>query len=763
MDSVNNIIEELRKDTSFMENITCWETISAGKGKFVPFPDSLDPALGKIISSRGISELYSHQAEAYGHVRKGKSILVVTPTASGKTLCYNLPVLQGLMEDREAKALYLFPTKALSQDQQSELNEILLGGDLPVKVSTYDGDTPSSVRAAARETGRIIISNPDMLHSGILPNHPKWIRFLSRIKYVVIDEIHIYRGVFGAHVINLLRRLNRILAFYGASPVFICCSATIGNPKEHAERILERDMVIIDGNGAPSGTKHVLLYNPPVVDAVQGIRRGVVLESRRLAVRFLKKGIKTIVFARSRVNTELIASYINHQLKNHFNENSRIRVESYRGGYLPNERREIEKGLRDGSIKGVVSTNALELGIDIGGLDVSILAGFPGSIASTWQQAGRAGRRNTVSLVIIVASSAPVDQYLVSHPEYLFGKSPESAYSDSDNIYVLSDHLKCALFELPFKRNEPFGTSAEELLSYLEETGVCRYTEGSYFWSDRSYPAEQVSLRSATSENVVIINTSRGNEVLGEMDRPSAKELLFKDAIYIHRGSQYTVELLDIENKKCLVKESDVNYYTDAIVKRDIKVLAKDRENRIEGINLLIGDILVRSQVAKFKKLRFHTHENIGSGDIFLPEEEMHTRALICLFTAGTVPGDLFNSYSTLLKEQIIASLGTLIRNVAPFFLLCDRSDLGIAERLKDPELDVPALFIYDSSPGGSGLSEGLEDTLSFVFRAALDIVRDCSCQRGCPSCVGPDDGKAGEENRREAVYKFLSEWLGEA
>jgi len=765
MTQVHAILEGLRRDPAFLSCVSRWETIERRSGSYAPFPDDIDPELARVFADRGIEKLYTHQLQAYRAVRNGKNLLVVTPTASGKTLCYNLPVLQGLLEDPEAKGLYIFPTKALAQDQQAELNGIILSGPLPLKVATYDGDTPQSSRVAARDTGRIIITNPAILHSGILPNHPKWIRFLGRLSYIVIDEIHIYRGVFGSHMTNLIRRLKRITEFYGSRPLFILCSATIGNPEELARRILEEDVETVDENGAPSGEKHVILYNPPLVDRVQGIRRGVVLESRRLAVRFLEKGVKTIVFARSRVNTELIAGYINRTLASFFTDNHRIRVESYRGGYLPNERRKIEQGLRDGSIQGVVSTNALELGIDIGGLDVSILAGFPGSIASTWQQAGRAGRRNTTSLVILVASAAPVDQYLITHPDYLFGASPESAYIDPDNLFILMAHLKCALFELPFKAGSRFGGPVDELLSYLEEEGGCRYAEGTYYWADRSYPAEQVSLRSASNENVVIIDVScgGGGEVIGEMDRPSAKEMLFEGAVYIHRGEQYMVTRLDIANKRCEVRPCDGNFYTDGIVKRDIKILHRDLEEERMGMNVILGDILVRSQVTKFKKIRFASHENIGYGDIFLPEEEMHTRALACVFDGETAAGRAFQALPEMTREQVMAGIGTLVQNVSPFFLLCDKGDIGVAERLRDPELDLPALFIYDSCPGGTGLSEGFLDRMPEIFAAAFELVSDCPCERGCPSCIGPDDGKGGLDNRKAGVIAFLACLLGRA
>ncbi len=759
---IEQLIAQLENDKAFLSCVTRWEKIPARQGQYSDLPSELHPALSAALKKRGISRLYTHQALCYQHVRAGKNITVVTPTASGKTLCYNLPILQSLLEYPTAKALYLFPTKALSQDQQAELNEVVLGGEMPVKIYTYDSDTPGSVRVSARETGRIVISNPDMLHTGILPNHPKWIKFLQNLRFVVIDEVHTYRGVFGSHMTNLIRRLKRILRFYNTKPLFICCSATIGNPLELSQAVIEEQAQLIDKSGAPSGSKHLIFYNPPLVDPVQGIRRGVVKEAQKLAVWFLKTGIKIIVFARSRVRTELIASYINKSLANVYTDNQRIRVESYRGGYLPNERHSIEQGLRQGTVQGVVSTNALELGIDIGGLDAAILAGFPGSIASSWQQAGRAGRSTTVSLAVIIASASPLNQYIINHPEYFLEKSPESGWIDANNMYILLDHLKCAVFELPFKQSEGFPGPVKELLDYLEENGVIHRSVDSYYWADRSYPAEQISLRSATSENVVIVNTSKGKqEVIGEMDRPSAKELLYDNAIYMHRGEQYVVTSLDMENKRCYVEETDVNYYTDSIVKTDIKLLHEDTRYDIANIRLVVGDILVRTQAAKFKKLKFNTHENIGYGDIHLPEEEMHTRSVVVLFAEHTPAGTAFSNLDDAEKIPVIARLGYLIKNVSPVFLLCDPRDIGIAERLKDTHFACPCLYIYDSYPGGTGLSEGFTERAHSIFRAALERVELCSCKTGCPSCIGAVEATADNKiNAKIALHTFLKVWL---
>jgi DEAD/DEAH box helicase domain-containing protein len=738
-----------------------------------------------------MEKLYTHQAEVFSESRKGRNVTVVTPTASGKTLCYNLPVLQALLEDDEARALYLFPTKALSQDQQAELNELIHpSGEavLPVKVCTYDGDTPDSLRTAARDSGRIIITNPDMLHAGVLPNHPRWIKFFSNLAYIVIDEAHAYRGVFGSHVANVLRRLRRVASFYGSSPRFILCSATIANPGELASALIGAATVLVDRNGAPRGKKLVVLYNPPLVDAVQGIRRGVVSESRRWMLALLREGIKTILFAHSRIKTEVLASYVNEDLKNIYTDNSRVRVEAYRGGLLPNERREIEQGLREGAIQGVVSTNALELGIDIGGLDASVVAGFPGSFHSFWQQSGRAGRRGGMSVSVFIASASPLDQFIMNDTGWFFGKSVEEGRVDPDNPYILTDHVKCASFELPFRDeaiergDDPFASGAVCVLSGLEEDGVVRHTAGRWHWADRSFPAEGISLRSAASDNVVIVDLTGGrDQVIGEMDRPSAREMLFANAVYLHRGRQYLVEKLDIENRVCQVREADVNYFTDGLVKTDIKVLTEDEwfsyprgvEDAVPdaegpdaggpgsagpgagvqelsgecGARGVLSDVLVRSQVSKFKKLRFRTHENIGYGDIDLAEEEMQTRSAVFLFGPGTLGGEFLETLKVENTGSVLSGAGTLIKTIAPVFLLCDSRDLGIAERVRDPHFGIPALYVYDKYPGGTGLSEALVRKAPLLFRTILKTIERCPCKAGCPSCVGPGADKEGTRN----------------
>jgi len=767
-----SIVDGILSDPAFAPFIVESRIMGETEGSFVPFPQGIDPRIIEALHSRGIDRLYSHQGAVWEHARAKRNVVVVTPTASGKTLCYNLPCLQALLEDPASRALYLFPTKALSQDQQSELNEIVLGGSLPVKICTYDGDTPDSLRVAARDSGRIVISNPDMLHAGVLPNHPKWIKFFSSLKYVVVDEAHAYRGVFGSHVANVLRRLKRIAAFYGASPTFILCSATIGNPRELCEALVGEEVALVGENGAPRGEKRVILYNPPLLDSVQGIRRSVMTESQRWALAFLRAGVKTILFAHSRVRTEVVASYINESVANVYTDNSHIRVEAYRGGLLPNERREIEKGLRDGSVQGVVSTNALELGIDIGGLDAAVVAGFPGSFNSFWQQAGRAGRRGGGSVAVFVASSSPLDQFVVRNPDWFFRRPSEEARLDADNPYVLADHVKCAAFELPFKEGEEFGSDVLSVLGFLEEDGIVRKTGGRWYWSDRSYPAERISLRSATADNVVIVDATKGrNTVIGEMDRPGAKELIFDNAVYLHRGRQYLVKKLDIQNRRCIVEEADVNYFTDALVKTDIKPLSEDEyfeytipdheagdhetgqhvasDHEPEGASsraglsgpvvarAVLGDVLVRSQVAKFKKIRFHSHENIGYGEVDQGEEETQTRAIAFLFPGDTAGGLALSGLDEAGVGAALGGFGSLVRHIAPMFLLCDQRDLGVAERTRDPHFGVPAVYVYDRYPGGTGLAEALARRAAELFGNALNAIRACPCEGGCPSCVG--------------------------
>ena len=751
---VKEIIQELENDYTIRPYLTALEHLPAQEARLADFPDWLDKALVNQLQQDGITSLYAHQASALEAVNNGQNIVVVTPTASGKTLCYNLPVLDKIMKEPESRALYLFPTKALSQDQLRELYRLIEALDKSISTFTYDGDTPVSARSAIRNQGHIIVTNPDMLHTGILPHHTKWYRLFQNLKYVVMDEIHIYRGVFGSHMANVLRRLRRICEFYGAKPQFICCSATIANPLELAEKITEEKFTLINNNGAPSGEKYFLFYNPPVVNRPLGIRKSLIKETARLVSKFLNHDIQTIVFARSRLTTELLTSYLKDYLTKIGQDRDLVR--GYRGGYLPNLRREIEKGLKDGLIKGVVSTNALELGVDIGQLDACFIAGYPGTIASTWQQAGRAGRRIHSSVAVLVASSIPLDQYIINSPDYFFKETPENAVIDANNLSILISHIKCAAFELPFRAGEQFGSEElEEILQFLEEKGFIHFTQHKWHWMSEAYPADEISLRSASPDNFAIIDLEKGeNKVIGEIDRESAPTTIYEGAIYIHEGEQYTITKLDYNDYKAYAKKVDVNYYTDAQVESHIKVLEVFEGKEEENIKHQYGEIAITTISTRYKKVKFYTHENLGYGKINLPAEDMHTTAYWLILSAAfsNLAGGKISSGFTFDLGGGLLALSNIMVNVTPLFIMCDPKDIRAVAQVRSPFTDLPTLFIYDNYPGGVGFSEKIFEFRDKILRAARDLIENCGCEEGCPSCVGPIN-QVGSNGKQSALF----------
>jgi DEAD/DEAH box helicase domain-containing protein len=751
-------------------------------GEFVDFPERLAPEVVAVYKRRGIERLFSHQAEALENVLAGRHTVVATPTASGKTLIYNAAALDALQRDPQAKSLYLFPTKALSQDQLAELFDMNKALGDRLGLYTYDGDTPTSMRQAIRKQAQIVISNPYMLHSGILPHHTKWASLFENLKYVVIDELHYYTGVFGSHVANVLRRLKRVCAFYGARPVFIMSSATIANPAELAERLIEEEVALVDRNGAPRGAKFLVFFNPPVVNRQLGIRRSYVSMTREIAGILLRHGLQVITFANSRLIAEILVTYLKSDFEKTVQDRDTVR--GYRGGYLPKKRREIEKGLRDGRIKAVVSTNALELGIDIGSLDAAVLASYPGSIASTWQRVGRAGRRSSQSLGVLVASSLPIDQYIVSHPEYFSGQSPEMGRINPDNLTLLVDHVKCAAFELPFARGDRFGgEDLEEILSYLAEQQVLLAKDGKWFWTAEGYPADAVSLNRVTSDNFVVVDRSEGERVIAEVGFSDALETLHPKAIYILEGEQYVVEELDYENRKAFLTRSHADYYTDSITYTKIQVLDVFDETRGKNVNFTYGDVHVFSQVVGFKKLKFFTMENVGAGELQLPQQEMHTTGFWLTVKNEVLRGLDFSNEE---KVEAVAGIAYLMKQISPVILLCDARDVGVAiednltqEPLpagmlagmrRAPALGVdaafadrfePNIFIFDRYPGGVGFSETLYEKGSLLLEKALEIIEHCPCPGGCPSCVGPAVRAGG--NHKDAarfILKLLLERL---
>ncbi|MBR3196216.1 MAG: DEAD/DEAH box helicase [Clostridia bacterium] len=745
------ILESWKNDPNVMDYVTCWQKIPARPAVYASWPEDMHPKLSDMLQKRGIRLPYSHQAEAFRLISGGKDTVIVTPTASGKSLCYQVPVLDAILKDKDARALFLFPTKALSADQVTELYSMITALDCDIKAYTYDGDTSVSARKAVRSAGNIVVTNPDMLHSGILPNHVKWVKLFENLRYVVIDEIHTYRGIFGSHLTNVIRRLKRICQFYGSDPVFVCCSATIANPLQLAETITGRRMSVVDKSGAPYGERDMIFYNPPVVNKQLGIRKSALTQARMFASVLIANHVQTIVFARSRLMVEVLLTYLKAIVRDPLGGSERVR--GYRGGYMPLERRAIEKGLKNGSVTGVVSTNALELGVDIGSLEACVLCGYPGTIASTWQQAGRAGRRNSSSVTLFIANSSPMDQFIVTHPEYFFEQSPEMALVNPDNLYIFMSHLKCAAFELPFEDGEEFGNVAttEEALSYLQEEGILQHVAGRWHWSSETFPAADISLRSASNENVIIVDTTgNDNRVIGEMDHFTAPMLLHDEAIYIHEGVQYQVEKLDLPMHKAFIKRTNVDYYTDADMQVDVKVMdVFDEEEEGDRVDMF-GEVLVNSLVTVFKKIKFDTHENIGWGQIHLPEMTMHTQAVWYSWPKG-LPG--------MNEGQIgraLSGVTNLLANVAPLFLMCDPRDIVTFYQVRQPFTNAPTLFLYDAIPGSMGLSEKMFHMKDEVFRQALSMLDTCPCETGCPSCVGPDSEPDSKELTRRLLLSIL-------
>ncbi|MDP8979314.1 MAG: DEAD/DEAH box helicase [Acidobacteriota bacterium] len=724
---------------------------AASAGEFAEIPGTLHGELRGLLDARSIQRLYAHQAESLRLSDAGRNVVVVTPTASGKTLCYNLPVLNRMFADPTARALYLFPTKALAEDQLHEFD------GTEIRAFTYDGDTPQDARKAIRERANIVLTNPDMLHSGILPHHTKWAKCFENLRYIVIDELHYYRGVYGSHLANVLRRMKRICEFYGSAPQFICCSATIANPKELAEALTGQPFELVDRNGAPRGEKYVVFYNPPVVNKQLGIRRSYLHETRRLAIEFIERRQQTLVFANSRLATEILLKYLRDACERGPLPADTIR--GYRGGYLPRERREIERKLRDGEIRAVVATNALELGIDIGSLDVVVMAGYPGSIASTWQRSGRAGRRQTSSMAVMVASSAPLDQYVVEHPEYFFGRSPEHAHINADNLEILLNHLKCAAFELPVREGEKFGAhDPSELCRFLaEDLKLLHYSAGCWHWTSDTYPADAVSLRAVTSDNFVVVDITSEPKVIAEVSFPAALTELHEKAIYLHEARQYQVERFDYDGRKAYVRRVECDYYTDAIDYTRVKQIDEFDSAPQNGAAAGHGEVRVNRQVVGFKKIKFYTMENVGAGKLSMPEQELHTTSFWLHFPRPFLDG--MEELSAEEKQNGLTGLGNVLQTVAALLLMCDPRDLGIAlteDISRGTGNFEPDLFLYDNYPGGIGQSAPLFGLRQRLLDGARDVLDACGCEAGCPACVGAQ-GETGSR-AKVAAGRILEE-----
>ncbi|MBT6150587.1 MAG: DEAD/DEAH box helicase [Chloroflexi bacterium] len=826
--SLKQLLSHWRADPSIASNIVNWQTIPARPAKFTPIPQDIHPSLSTALHNQGIDQLYTHQTESWQHSSQGENVVVVTGTASGKTLAYNLPVLDRLIRIPEGRALYLFPTKALAQDQKNELENfnLQIPPELRVPVATYDGDTKQTERPKIRKNARLIISNPDMLHTGILPHHTKWEDFFRNLQYIVIDEMHTYRGVFGSHVANVMRRLKRITQFYGSSPQFILTSATIANPRELANGLIEKKTHLVDQDGAPRGEKHFLFYNPPITNEELGIRRSVMQESVRLVNDLLTYNIQTILFGKARRSVEVMLNYLRESAPIPPNQ-----IRGYRSGYLPRQRREIEKGLREGDVKAVVTTSALELGIDIGSMDAAVLAGYPGSISGTWQQAGRAGRKEDASLSILATSANPLDQFLAHHPGFFFERSPEQALINPNNLLILLGHLRCAAFELPFHADEGFGEvpgeEVAEFLHLLEEGQEVHQSNGKYFWMADDYPATAISLRSA-SPNVIVLHaqTDDGWRIVGKVDSASADWMVHPEAIYMHEGQSYIVDELDLTQNLAYLSPAKVDYYTMPLRESNVGLLNQIDQVSGEKVTKTYGELSIITKVTGYQRIEWHTHQRLGNGKVDLPEKELQTTgywltiedeildilrekglwnndpndygpewarlaetirkrdAYTCQNCGAVeegrkhdvhhnIPLRAFNSLveanrpenlTTLCQpchhraEVVVkmrsglSGLAFTLGHLAPLFLMCDSSDLGVHA---DPQSKLadgkPVVVLFDQIPAGIGFSERLFELHDEILLRAHQLISSCECLDGCPSCVGPG-GEQGKGAKSETL-----------
>ncbi|BBB33298.1 DEAD/DEAH box helicase domain-containing protein [Thermotomaculum hydrothermale] len=734
MKNTESLIELLKSH----KYLTHYHIFEKKEGDYREIPETLSEKLKEGLKKSGIEKLYSHQKKAFSLIEKGKNIVITTPTASGKSLCYNLPILNEIEKNPSTKCFYFFPTKALSRDQSKSVIELAEKSNIPLRCEVYDGDTPSDVREGIRKNAQIIITNPDMLHQAILPHHPMWRRVIENLKFIVIDEVHIYTGVFGSHFANVLRRLKRICEFYQAKPQFICCSATIANPLELAENLVEEKFELIDENGAPSSRKHFFFINPPIVNRELGIRKSYVDITVLMGKEFLERDIPTITFARTRLAVEVITKYLKDRTK----PTKKHKISAYRGGYLPNLRREIERKMKNKDISLIVSTNALELGIDIGELQGCIIAGYPGTISSTLQQAGRAGRKKDDSLAVLIGSNFAVDQFIMSNPDYLFKSSPEHARINPDNPDILFNHLCCAIYELPFKEGERFGeTEIEDLLTKMEEVELVNKFGKKWHWISDSYPAATFSLRSVTNDNFVVIDiTEKRNKVIAEVDYIAAHTTIYPQAIYLVQGRLYQVEKLDYENRKAYVREVMAEYYTDAIDHTVVNILQVDNQEKATFFHNNLGEIHVLTTITGFKKIKFYTNENIGYGKINIPDVEMHTTSFWLTID------DSIREQMGISKSDFTETLNGFLysmKNISSIFLMCDTRDLGTSTQTDDTKENFQySLFLYDAYPGGIGLSPQIYKLRESIFDGVKSLVKSCKCSHGCPSCIGIRNGE---------------------
>jgi DEAD/DEAH box helicase domain-containing protein len=739
----------------YKQQIVHTEHIRSQKAIFGKLSKPLHPALQARLESSGMSALYSHQVEALNAIFAGKNIIASTPAASGKTLCYQLATLEAILDDKNSHAIYIFPTKALAQDQLRSLKELACPQLLPREaVATFDGDTPQAERPNIKRRARVILTNPDMLHFAVLPNHQSWSRLLRKLKYVVIDEAHIYRGVFGSHMANVVRRLRRLCTFYGSNLQFICCSATIANPREHAQNLVGLPFEAITEDGSPHGEKYFAFWNPPTIDKANSSRRSPNSEAAFLFHQLMQKNIRSLVFARTRRLTELIYLYTQEQLLPPL----RDKISPYRAGYLPEDRHQIERQFLDGEFLGLVATTALELGIDIGDLDATVLTGYPGSIASAWQQAGRSGRSTGSSLSFLIAQDNPLDQYLMHNPDFFFSKNFDNALINPDNPYILKPHLLCAAWEKPLgeKDKEFFAADIDVVLAELEQEGKLRKLQGRWYPSPAvTYPAQDINIRATAGQNYAIIDVSQGC-LLETVEASFAFPQIHPGAIYLHQGESYLITELNLAKHIAAAVPASVNYYTQAKEITDIRVVKKVKEKGCQGVKVYLGDVDVTTTVIGFKRKRQFTEEVIGEEPLDLPPQSFFTKALWfdlpqkAIDRIATAGLDFHGG----LHACEHAAIGIL-----PLFALCDRNDIGGVSTPFHPDTGKAQIFIYDAYPGGIGIAEKGFEIVEKLWQATLKLIKECPCQDGCPSCIqSPKCGNNNQPLDKEAAIILLEE-----
>jgi DEAD/DEAH box helicase domain-containing protein len=755
----NLFIEYLKSLPSYQGQVCHVEHISARNARLGDLSRPLPRPLLRALDGAGVSELYTHQAAAISAVRDGHHVAVTTSTASGKTLCYNLPVLESLHGDPSGRALYLFPTKALAQDQMRNLGELVRSAGLDLMCGTYDGDTPRSARGRIRKASSILLTNPDMLHMGILPNHRLWAQFLANLRFVVVDEAHAYRGVFGSHVACVLRRLRRLCRRYRSEPVFICCSATIANPAEHVENLIGLPPMVIADDGSPRGSRDFVLWNPPLVDEKRSARRSANVEASHLFTELVRHGLRNITFTKARKVAELILHYSREKLAKEDPDLVPL-VRSYRAGYLPRERREIEQALFRGKLLGVTATTALELGVDIGALDATVLVGYPGTVASTWQQAGRSGRGARDSVSFLIGLDNPLDQYFMRHPEHLFGSSPENALLDAGNLYVLRGHLPCAAYEMPLSSLDEdfFGSRFAEAVGILMMEGELRPRGQRWYYPSQDYPAERVSIRAASSERYLLLDESEGSSLLEEIDAATAFRRIHPGAVYLHQGECFVVSELDLRRRVARARQMEADYYTQPREISELSIVRCSREEQLGTTRVCYGEVEVTEQVVGYRRKQLFSDRVLGEEALDLPPRSFVTAAL--WFDVPRAAQDRVGREGLDFQGGLHAVEHAAI-GILPLFAMCDRQDIGGLSTPQHTDTSKPQVFLYDGFPGGVGITEKGFELLPELWEATLRTIEDCPCEAGCPSCIhSPKCGNNNEPLDKAAASVILKTLL---